>query len=68
MALNSNALTSVANLKFQLNILTSDNTQNTMLELYINAASQAIETYCDRKFKIPSLAIVTGKQIGRAHV
>jgi len=58
MALNSNALTSVANLKFQLNILTSDNTQNTMLELYINAASQAIETYCDRKFKIPSSSYV----------
>lgn len=58
MALNFNALTSIANLKFELNIKADDNTQNSILELYINAASQNIETYCDRKFKVPTVAYV----------
>lgn len=52
MALAANALTSVLNLKGVLDIKADDNTRNGLLELYINAASQYIERYCDRIFKL----------------
>ena len=48
MALNANALTTLDNFKAILRIPTLDVTQDTRLELWINAASQLIETLTDR--------------------
>lgn len=51
MALNANALTSIANVKSQLDLPPTANAlQDARLEIFINAASQAIESYCNRKF------------------
>jgi hypothetical protein len=49
MALNANALTTVATMKSHLAITSS--LEDTRLELFINAASEVLEKYCDRKFK-----------------
>lgn len=51
MALNANALTSILKVKEQLEIPALDLTQDGYIERLINAASQQIETYCDRKIK-----------------
>ncbi len=50
MALNANALTTLAMAKSHLGVTAGDTTQDARVELFINAASQVIETYCDRKF------------------
>jgi len=54
MALNSNALTTIAACKLQLDIPTSDTSVDALLERYINSASEQIERYCCRKFKASS--------------
>lgn len=54
MALRSNALTSVSVVKAQLEIPISDTSQDSILERYINSASEQIERYCNRKFKSAS--------------
>lgn len=46
------ALASLADVKQQLDIPTSDTKQDSRLTLYINAATQAIETYCGRSFDV----------------
>jgi uncharacterized phiE125 gp8 family phage protein len=51
MALKANALTSLATAKAQLAIKADDGTQDVRLELFINAASQRIETYTNRILK-----------------
>lgn len=51
MALNANALTSVQKLKLQLEIGVSDTSQDPLLELYINAASEQIAKFCNRVFE-----------------
>lgn len=48
MALNNNALTTVATVKTALGITGSDD--DALIERLINAASNAIEQYCNRKF------------------
>lgn len=48
------ALTTLSRLKSQLGINGSDLTQDSRLQFYIDAASQKIETYCDRKFNSQS--------------
>lgn len=50
MALNANALTTISQLKMHLDIAQGDTSQNTRLEMFINSASQAIESYCNRSF------------------
>jgi hypothetical protein len=45
------ALTTVGNAKQHLGIMPADTTQDDILTRMINAASQKIEHYCDRKFK-----------------
>lgn len=49
--LASNALTDLNRVKFQLGMLPSDTDQDHVLIPLINGISQAIETYCRRKFK-----------------
>lgn len=49
MALNSNALASVANVKTHLDIPAADVSQDDKIEMYINTASERIERYLDRK-------------------
>ena len=51
MALNANALTSLADVRTQLEIPTTETSMNTLLEKYINAASNQIERYCNRTFR-----------------
>jgi uncharacterized phiE125 gp8 family phage protein len=51
MALNSNNLTTVATLKAHLGIPSAETSQDTRMELLINAASDSIERYLDRKIK-----------------
>jgi hypothetical protein len=46
------ALASLADVKAQLDIQPSNLSQDTRLTLYINAATQAIETYCGREFTL----------------
>jgi len=46
------ALCSLADVKSQLDIQTGNISQDTRLTLYINAATQAIETYCSREFEL----------------
>ncbi len=45
------ALATLAQLKSQLGILNSETKYDTKLNLYLNAASDWVETYCDRKFE-----------------
>ena len=49
MALNSNALVTVANAKTHLDIPISDVSQDAKIEMLINMASERIEQYLDRK-------------------
>ena len=49
MSLNSNALCTVAQCKAYLDIASADTSQDSKLELLINAASSLIENYLDRK-------------------
>jgi uncharacterized phiE125 gp8 family phage protein len=51
MTLASNALTTLEAVKAYLKIDASDTTDDTLLEDLINAASNAIENYCKRRFK-----------------
>lgn len=51
MALVAHALTSIEVCKSHLGISAGDSSQNARLELLINAASQRLETMCDRKLK-----------------
>lgn len=51
MALNSNALTTLATAKAYLKIPTLEVGQDAMIELFINAASDDIERYCQRQIK-----------------
>lgn len=46
------ALASLSDVKQQLDIPSSDIKQDSRLTLYINAATQAIETYCGRDFEV----------------
>lgn len=46
------ALASLSDVKLQLDIPTSNTAQDARLTLYINAATQAIQTYCDRVFDV----------------
>jgi uncharacterized phiE125 gp8 family phage protein len=62
MALNSNNLTTVATLKAHLGIPSAENSQDSRMELLINAASDSIERYLDRKIKSQT---VTEIQHGR---
>lgn len=48
------ALSTLSRLKAQLGINGSDLTQDSLLQFYIDASSQKIETYCDRKFNSQS--------------
>jgi hypothetical protein len=54
MALNDNAMTTLATAKAYLKIPTLEVGQDAMLELFINAASDDIERYCQREFKSKS--------------
>lgn len=54
MTLNANALTTVAKCKEHLDIQTGNVSQDSRIESFINAASQVIESYCDRQFKSQS--------------
>lgn len=54
MALNSNAMTTLATAKTYLKIPTLEVGQDTMIELFINSASDDIERYCQRQFKSQS--------------
>lgn len=49
MALNPNALVTVATAKVHLDIPSADTSQDAKLELYINTASERIERHLDRK-------------------
>jgi len=55
MALNSNALTTLATAKTYLKIPTGELSQDALVELYINAASQELEQECDRKLKTQAI-------------
>lgn len=48
------SLTTLAKVKSQLDIPSSDVSQDTRLNTFIAAASQAIESYCERKFESTS--------------
>lgn len=50
MALRSNALTTVAACKSQLDIPTANTDQDSFIERLINSASQQIDRYCNRRF------------------
>ena len=49
MALNANALVTRDQAKEHIGIPLTNNVQNTVVDLFVNAASQMIETYTDRK-------------------
>lgn len=51
MALNSNALTTLNQAKTFCKIPLAETSLDSMIELYINAASDYLERECDRKFK-----------------
>lgn len=55
MALNANALTTLATAKSHLTINANDPLQDTRVELFINAASQRIEVFTQRKLVSQSL-------------
>jgi hypothetical protein len=46
------ALSTLADVKAQLDIIPANVSQDSRLNLYINAATQAIETYCSREFSL----------------
>lgn len=50
--LASNALTTIDDVKKELNIANDDDTKNEYIEKAINTASALIETVCNRKFKL----------------
>jgi len=50
MTLNSNALITLAQAKLFVKVPTPEATHDTLLEEFINEASQLIESYCNRKF------------------
>jgi hypothetical protein len=54
MALNANALTTLAQAKMFCKIPTLETSLDTLLEFYINASSDYIERECDRKLKAQS--------------
>jgi uncharacterized phiE125 gp8 family phage protein len=54
MALNANALTTLANAKAWLKIPTLETGTDSMVEMFINAASDDIEQYTQRKLKAQS--------------
>ena len=56
MALNANAIVTLAEAKLQLNITTSNTNEDTMLEAWINETSQEVEDYCQRKFVVQSVS------------
>lgn len=62
MALNTNALTTLAMMKTYLGIGVSDTSQDTLIEYFINVTSDAIERYTQRKLKQVS---ITEYQDGR---
>jgi hypothetical protein len=51
MALNANALTSLNTAKNFLKIPLAETGTDSMIEIFINSASEDCERYCDRKFK-----------------
>jgi hypothetical protein len=55
MALNSNALTTLNTAKTYLKIPLAETSKDVLVELWINAASQAIESECDRKLKAQAI-------------
>lgn len=63
MALNANALTTLAFAKTYLKIPTAEVSQDSIVEFWINAASDYLETATDRKFKSQSFTEI---QHGRA--
>ena len=58
MALNSNALTTLAMAKLYLKIPTGETSMDSIVELFVNAASQMIEAETDRKLKAQSITEV----------
>lgn len=54
MALNGNAMTTLVTAKAYLKIPTLETGMDSMIELFINAASDDIERYCQRQFKSQS--------------
>jgi hypothetical protein len=54
MALNSNAMTTLATAKTYLKIPTLEIGMDSMIELFVNSASDDIERYCQRQFKSQS--------------
>lgn len=50
MALNANALTTVAKAKSHLAVTPADVSQDARIELFVNAASERVARYCDRNF------------------
>lgn len=50
MALNHNALVSLAEMKIYLKIPALETSQDSLIESFINEISQLIEVYCNRKF------------------
>ena len=56
MALNANAIVTLAEAKEQLKITTSNTNEDTMLEAYINETSSAIEAYTKRKIVSQSIS------------
>ncbi|MEY2859127.1 MAG: hypothetical protein RLZZ74_3440 [Cyanobacteriota bacterium] len=54
MALNSNALVTLSFAKKWLKIPDLETTLDDMVELFVNASSQHIEDYCNRKFALQS--------------
>ncbi len=58
MALNVNALTTVAVAKEHLGVPASDTTQDARLELFINVASDRIANYCERQIAAADLVEV----------
>jgi len=55
MALNSNAIVTLAQAKEQLKIVDTNTNEDTVLEGYINDISSAVELYCKRKFASQSI-------------
>lgn len=51
MALNTNALVSLADFKAFVKVPTAETSMDALLEGFINSVSQRIETYCRRKFR-----------------
>jgi len=56
MPLVTHALTTLANVKLMLGI--TDSSKDSLLELLINSCTDWIESYCGRRFKAPSSAVV----------